>query len=745
MRMNRWLLRISLALISASLPAEMLSAATPIYRSVGPYNTLALVTGGSTNTLTISGTTATFSQAVPNMVGVGDVIEYASTGTLPLNRVAFIHGRTNSQTFSVRAADGSAPTAVSAGTIWYIFRAYASLDDASQRRENAGLDSGLRDFDAGTGGANLVGLNLQLNLACYADAEDNTQAVFDSSWITDSTRFLKIYTPYATSEVGVSQRHQGVWTTAAYRLVVPIWILPNYNCLELQTSTVYVEGLQLQQASDGESDIWIHNTSSTVEIYISQNIIRGAMKTSWSYGIIDVNTTTSGVVRIWNNIVYDFYGTSMAAGISTDAANLTSYVYNNTVQNCYIGIDCDSGVSVPINCLVQDCTDGFVGAFGAAADYNLSDLAADAPGTHSRNSTVVTFVNRAGDNFHLDTGDLGAKDNGIPLASDPNLAFSDDIDRETRSGAWDIGADECLTPPTSTVTPSPTGTATRTPSPTGTRTPTATPSASPTATRTHTGTATGTRTVTPSATPTITLTATASATATISATITRTPTASRTSTITPTATPTGSSTRTPTVTRTGTPTATASPTATVTKTDTATATVTRTSTATATPTATFTPTPTATVTRTFSSTPTVTATPTISATYTVTPTITPTATATPSATKTPTVNPYTSPTPTLTPLPLSGSEILAYPQPASGEKIYFYYRLDGAAAVRVEIYNVAGEKVIDLADEAAQGGYRHLAWDIRNTAPGVYLYRLRVKEAPQETVSAWKKLVIVKK
>ena len=46
--------------------------------------------------------------------------------------------------------------------------------------------------------------------------------------------------------------------------------------------------------------------------------------------------------------------------------------------------------------------------------------------------------------FHLRTGDSAARGYGANLRNDPNLAFSDDIDGESRpeNGAWDIGADQ---------------------------------------------------------------------------------------------------------------------------------------------------------------------------------------------------------------------------------------------------------------------------------------------------------------
>jgi hypothetical protein len=57
-------------------------------------------------------------------------------------------------------------------------------------------------------------------------------------------------------------------------------------------------------------------------------------------------------------------------------------------------------------------------------------------------SKAVTFENEGSDNFHLASGDTAAKDQGTDLSADAALAFSDDVDGATRSGTWDIGADE---------------------------------------------------------------------------------------------------------------------------------------------------------------------------------------------------------------------------------------------------------------------------------------------------------------
>src|SRR5690606_38668838 len=60
--------------LGASTPQ---SAVSPIarYRSVGPGSTSALASGGAT-TMDLKGSIVTFSAAMPDKVGVGDVLEY---------------------------------------------------------------------------------------------------------------------------------------------------------------------------------------------------------------------------------------------------------------------------------------------------------------------------------------------------------------------------------------------------------------------------------------------------------------------------------------------------------------------------------------------------------------------------------------------------------------------------------------------------------------------------------------------
>ena len=83
---------------------------TSLYRSVG--NSATALASGSGNALTILGSTATFGSVLSDSIGVGDAIQYDSDGNDTIDAIAFIHGRTDSQTYTVKDKDGATPTAV---------------------------------------------------------------------------------------------------------------------------------------------------------------------------------------------------------------------------------------------------------------------------------------------------------------------------------------------------------------------------------------------------------------------------------------------------------------------------------------------------------------------------------------------------------------------------------------------------------------------------------------------------------
>lgn len=182
------------------LPDGTLDQSCARYRSTG---ITAANLNASSHTLEISNTTATFDGPMPDNVGVGDVLQYQVTGTYYL---AVIHGRVSNTVYTVFATTGTTPQAAVAGTTAEVFRAYTSLATWEVQDENDSLNNTVENFDTST---DLVTADTVMSVACYADGPDGPVTI--SGWNTSSTNFIRVYTPVLPSEVGVSQRHAGVW------------------------------------------------------------------------------------------------------------------------------------------------------------------------------------------------------------------------------------------------------------------------------------------------------------------------------------------------------------------------------------------------------------------------------------------------------------------------------------------------------------------------------------------------------
>ena len=89
--------------------------------------------------------------------------------------------------------------------------------------------------------------------------------------------------------------------------------------------------------------------------------------------------------------------------------------------------------------------------------------------------------------------------------------------------------------------------------------------------------------------------------------------------------------------------------------------------------------------------------------------------------------PAISPTATLSPtvtVTLGGKDMLAFPNPAQNQ-VTFAFELDQAGVTKVEVYNLAGERVGQVSATLA-AGMQTLVWDCAEIAPGVYLARITV-------------------
>ncbi len=270
----------------------------------------------------------------------------------------------------------------------------------------------------------------------------DTTAVTINGWTTSATNYIYIYTTSAA-------RHSGKWDASKYSLVVSV---AYSGVIVISDPYARIDGLQIENTrAKGDNPLGINVTAtatSSSNISISNNIVRASGTGTAGTNTIGINPTTGLNLYVWNNISYD-WGYNLGIGYISTAVNVI--VYNNTlidgvVAGMYWGFNNAPNVRV-YNNLVQ----------GSATNYNINFV--DASGnnlsqdTFSPNadyrSRVVTFVASSTDDFHLASTDTSAKDAGTDLSSDAFLAFSTDIDGETRSAPWDIGADEYVAPPPS--------------------------------------------------------------------------------------------------------------------------------------------------------------------------------------------------------------------------------------------------------------------------------------------------------
>jgi len=269
-----------------------------------------------------------------------------------------------------------------------------------------------------------------------------------AGWTTDADHYIKIWTDPAEG-----YRHNGKWDTSKYRLIGSI----QYNgVLVITEEYVRVEGLQIENTAikTWKPDGIVVNVAETLSsnIRISHNIIKASgtgVADTQAYGY--KSSAGSGGLNqyFWNNIIYD-WGTGWTTGYTTLASNII--FYNNTViDSAVYGIEFNPGNNTNtrlINTLIQGSATNY---YLVTVRYSSNNISEDSTSINAdfRNK-IVNFVDEANDDFHLSALDKGAVNQGKNLSNDGNLAFTDDIDGQTRpSGSglnqlWDIGADQTL-------------------------------------------------------------------------------------------------------------------------------------------------------------------------------------------------------------------------------------------------------------------------------------------------------------
>lgn len=270
---------------------------------------------------------------------------------------------------------------------------------------------------------------------CTGGTADNTGVTIDG-WTTDSTRYIKIWAdPSDTGGDGQygSYRHLGTTPSGKiYRLT---------KQLVVKSPNVKIFGLAVVASSSILDGVIYLQVTGNVEIgYVfsrSTGSGAGLILYSGETSLVCYNSIfitaggydhpACGAVTKRSVVAATFYNCT-AIGVGT--------VYGAWVSNFYTGdITC-------YNCIGQTLGGVYSGGgcwatydSSVSGNYNLSSDSS-APGANSVLNTTVSFVSSANFNFHL-TSSIG----GASSASVSGL-FTDDIDGQTRTTPWDIGADQ---------------------------------------------------------------------------------------------------------------------------------------------------------------------------------------------------------------------------------------------------------------------------------------------------------------
>lgn len=404
----------------------------------------------STGTVSTSGNIATFSAAFPTNVGVGDLVEWSGG-------YGVIKGISTDRTKAyLTLRDGATAPGNVSGAGFSVYRQFTSLANWEDQVGNASISATheLTDRDLTDAGDE----SGPLHVACYDDGNDSGAVVIATDWTVGSAAYIRIFTPYAAAEVGVSQRHNGTPGTG-YHLAS--------GRIEIQVPYARVEGLEVSwpniptciSGDPPHQGLVVPNAGSVASasrIDIVGNLIHD-IDTCQYAGAIFVYGDSN--VNIINNMVFDIYSTGVQ--IKTAQTNAVQ-LYNNTIFNCNVykspnraGFNAQNYAAVLRNNLIVG--NGYQSVLYQGATTGGNNIFSDTTsslGLQSRTVTtntspgtgnwvIFTSTTTGSEDLRLQSSaENDAMGYGADLSADSGYAFSTDILMNTRGGTWDVGAHE---------------------------------------------------------------------------------------------------------------------------------------------------------------------------------------------------------------------------------------------------------------------------------------------------------------
>jgi hypothetical protein len=321
----------------------------------------------------------------------------------------------------------------------------------------------------GTGDQNLTAQNITAEVAFYADADDTTAettsiGVQISSFTSDATRHVRLYTPVASAEVGTSQRHDG--TSGSGYVFAPTVSSPtNFTILDISEPYIEVDGLSVSGenvtgASGQVRGVYLIGSSTSASYEVKNLVIQNIAGGTQGAGMYFFDFGGSETVLVSNTIIHAVAG-GVAYGIDDDNGFDSIYVHNNTIFDIAASSTSAFGISandiVAKNNYVGSITGSTPAAYSstgflAGSTHNVSfdataDDDSDMANAVINQSSYASYFNNitsGSEDFHLlnDSNALWGS-YGADLDNDANLPITDDIDGDARDATQpDIGADE---------------------------------------------------------------------------------------------------------------------------------------------------------------------------------------------------------------------------------------------------------------------------------------------------------------
>lgn len=256
-------------------------------------------------------------------------------------------------------------------------------------------------------------------------------------WATEDTTFVN-YDSYTTAIVDHyiyvyttgSARHSGKWCDTCYRKVAT----STSSAMGFNRGNIIFDGVQFDKPSPTSGDAnliyqAVYITDEDSFIYKDCIFRQSGVATSQILKMFSFDSNTNNYFI--NCLFYDFdtsentWTRMFALGNGADY-----YFYNTTFRNIhrmFMGGDSNTVVNyINVGLDTIDLTNS------TSATIN----------TTTSSTSTPTYVDADNKDFHLASGDTTWKDQGTDLSGSAVYPFSTDIDGETRTGTWDIGADE---------------------------------------------------------------------------------------------------------------------------------------------------------------------------------------------------------------------------------------------------------------------------------------------------------------